>query len=190
MNLRHHLSSTLFLLAISAAPAGASTITYNILFGGSDAPTQGTFTWNNVTDTFSNFTVTWNGTTFNLTASANSPTISPTDTCTGGATGAIAAFDLLNPPCTGSDPTTNTVWYGSGSTIFEVTDNFNAKSGWTCIETGDSDCSGNAVAPGGILGIDPVPEPTTLALVLMGAGFVMRKRLVWLRDAVLDYRKA
>src|ERR1035438_3957196 len=61
--------------AVSSATAG--TITYNINFTttGGLAPLSGTFTYDLTLNTFTNFLVTWDGTTFDLRSEANSPGI-------------------------------------------------------------------------------------------------------------------
>ena len=63
--------------AICAPAAHAGTLTtYNITFtGGSPNPTMGSFTYDSTNPQFSNYTVIWDGITFDLTSSANSPTI-------------------------------------------------------------------------------------------------------------------
>jgi hypothetical protein len=191
MNLRHYLSATAVLLAVTAAPAGATTIEYEINFGGGVGAPSGSFFYNNVTDTFSGFTVTYDGTVFNLTSSANAPVIGGTGgACTGGATGGAASFALFTT-CLGSNPSVNTVWYGT-STIFEIT-NYGtvASTDFTCVESGDATCMMGAPPLPLVDGIDPIPEPSSWALVLMGSGLglVMRRRLVRLREALLDSRR-
>lgn len=173
MNLRRYLSSTLLLLAISAAPAAATTIEYEINFGGG----SGSFFYNNVTDTFSNFTVTYDGNVFNLTSSANAPIINGTGgTCTGGATGGAATFALFQSPCIGGDENVNTVWFPISTTAFVFTNEYMATSDYTCVESGDATCTAPAGSPGGLIeGIDPIPEPSSCVLVLVGFGLMMRK---------------
>ena len=190
MNLRHYLSATAVLLAITAVPAAATTIEYEINFGGGVGAPSGSFTYNNVTDTFSGFTVTYLGNVFNLTASANNPIINGTGgSCVGGATGAAAAFALFQAPCLGSDETVDTVWFPIGTTAFVFTNEYLSVSNYTCVESGDSTCMAPAGNPGGpIDGIDPIPEPASCMLVLVGFGLMMRKskRMFRRREALLD----
>jgi hypothetical protein len=194
MNLRHYLSATALLLAITAAPAAATTIEYEINFGGGSGAPSGSFTYNNVTDTFTNFTVTYLGNVFNLTSSANNPIINGTGgSCVGGATGAAAAFALFQAACLGGDESVDTVWFPISTTAFAFTNEYLSSSNYTCVEQGDATCMAPAGMPGGpIDGIDPIPEPSSWALVLVGSGlgFVMRKRLVWLREALSVRRSA
>src|SRR5215831_7688655 len=77
-------------------PVTASVMHYNISFAGvadlvSILPTAGSFDYDAAHPTFTNFVVVWNGVPFDLTSSANSPSIfgSPT-TCT--STGAALSF--------------------------------------------------------------------------------------------------
>jgi len=171
---RHVLSATLFLLAISTGPVLAEPVPYTIDFGGTNAPTSGSFDYDSSTFTFTDFSVTWDSTVFNLTSSANDPIIVGTDPCLGGATGGLASFKLLTS-CTGSDINTNTIWFGHLSpTEFQITDEFNAVTNWGCIETNTPGCITPYTVPGGlILGISQVPEPAYGSLVLVGIGLLL-----------------
>lgn len=189
MTLRHSLSATLLLLVIAAAPAAATTLSYVIDFEGANAPTSASFTYNSTTSTFTNFSIVWDGHTFTLTGSANSPVLNGTDPCLGGSTGGAATFKLLTS-CVGSNSSTNTVWFGNLSVPdFLITDNFNATSNWTCVESGMPSCASGATSPDGLIeGITAIPEPSSLALGLAGLGWMMRKRLVGRRESRWNYR--
>ena len=74
------LSLLLFLSCIGAVPAAHSApIQYNLIFSGTNIPigtnipTSGSFVFDAVTNTFSDFSIVWNTLTFDLTGSANSP---------------------------------------------------------------------------------------------------------------------
>jgi hypothetical protein len=190
MKLRHCLGATLFLLGIAAGPAAATTLSYVIDFTGTNAPTSASFTYNSTTSTFTNFSIVWDGHTFSLTGSANSPVINGTDPCLGGSTGGAATFKLLTS-CIGGDATTNTVWFGNLSVPdFLITDNFDATSNWTCVESGQASCASGAISPDGLIeGITAIPEPSSLALGLIGLGWMMRKRLAGRRESRWNYRR-
>jgi hypothetical protein len=81
-----------------ALPAKADVLTtYDISFtGSSPLPTSGSFTYDSTNPNFSNFTVVWDGISFDLTASANNPaSYFGAPACSNGNTGAAAAFALL-----------------------------------------------------------------------------------------------
>ncbi|MBL8699879.1 MAG: hypothetical protein JNK67_15985 [Alphaproteobacteria bacterium] len=87
-------------MLISAAPSAAAPIHYDIDFtlsSGSIAPTSGGFDYDGATGVFSNFVVQWNGLTFDMTGSANSPIVLGTIYQTEcGVTGAALAFAFLS----------------------------------------------------------------------------------------------
>ncbi len=96
------------------APVSASVMHFNISFAGvgdlvSMLPTAGSFDYDAAHPTFSNFIVVWNGVPFDLTSSANSPSIfgSPT-TCT--STGAALSFDALTGAACALSPVGDTGW--------------------------------------------------------------------------------
>src|SRR5215471_9359283 len=71
------LSAVIVLLLTAAAPASGAT-NYAINFttsSGSPAPLSGSFTYDSTTAVFTNFLVTWNGHTYDLTAAANHVTL-------------------------------------------------------------------------------------------------------------------
>ncbi len=96
------------LFAQAAAPAArAGSITnYTINFTTSSgtAPTSGSFTYNSTIPQFSNFFVTWDGITFNLTGSANNP-FTGSSGCSGEASTAAYAFEIMSQTVTGCPST-------------------------------------------------------------------------------------
>lgn len=95
-------SILLALVTGGGAAARAGAITYNINFTGTDDGLPvGSFTYDAAVPAFTNFLVQWNGLTFDLTSSANSPfddgATGPA--CLGGLTGAAAGFAWMNPGC-------------------------------------------------------------------------------------------
>jgi hypothetical protein len=98
----------------NVAPVSASVMHFNISFAGvgdlvSILPTAGSFDYDTADPTFSNFIVVWNGVPFDLTSSANSPSIfgSPT-TCT--STGAALSFDVLTGAACALSPVGDIGW--------------------------------------------------------------------------------
>lgn len=87
-------------LAVTATPAFATPITYDINFSlssGTLLPSSGAFSWDPVTSTFTNLDVVFDGYDFPLTSFANLMPFAPhTDACFAGATTAPEeVFDLL-----------------------------------------------------------------------------------------------
>lgn len=87
-----------------ALPSLASPIQYTINFSATSGalPTSGGFVYDAATTTFSNFQVTWQAITFDLTSTANSgPDFGITPGACGIASGASGSFQMLSgPPCT------------------------------------------------------------------------------------------
>jgi hypothetical protein len=92
------------LFVASAAPLAraGSIINYTITFATSTGtnPTSGSFTYNSTTPQFSNFLVTWDGITFNLTSSANNPSTDSSG-CSGEASTPAYAFEIMSQTVTG-----------------------------------------------------------------------------------------
>jgi hypothetical protein len=100
------LTLTPLALLLAAVPALAAT-TYEINFTvtdplGAPSPTSGSFTWDG--STFSNFTVKWQGITFDLTASANAPALLGATGCNGEASTPSYGFILITQTATGCKP--------------------------------------------------------------------------------------
>lgn len=176
----------LLLAAIGAPHAQADVMTnYTISFSGTGTlPTSGSFTYDSTTPAFSSFIVVWDGLTFNLTSAANSPgIIGPTPpACISGDSGAAASFQLLTN-CGG--PTTE--WQANPQEtfvnfIFLTPETSSAcENGHDCI--GFSANASSSTFEGGYgtfsVAATTAPEPSSLALMLLGLGlvFVMRKRI-------------
>lgn len=183
----------LLLVAALGAPNAQATdiITdYTITFTGSPGtllPTAGSFEYDATTQSFLDFLVVWNGTTFDLTSSANSPDVLnlPPDcvSISGPSDGAQLSLLLLsNCPLTNA----NAAWIGSNQNeglLPETTFDFYAPEG------GSSSIDvGAQLAPNGVDALASgswtieetvaTPEPTTLILMLTGfmLVFVLRKR--------------
>lgn len=74
--------------------------TYTINFTGTTPLPTGSFTYDPDTKLFSNFLVTWNGTQFDLTSSANSLVFPPVYlTCLDSSTPITATFDFMKGSC-------------------------------------------------------------------------------------------
>lgn len=115
-----------FLLAAAfgaaAAKPGPINYTINFTTTAGVGPTAGAFTYDAATSTFTNFLVTWDGLSFNLTSSANAPgSLGNVPSCVGG-TGPAAAFALLNGACVPPDPGVTVNWQASN--VGPTTDGF------------------------------------------------------------------
>ncbi|HTW67953.1 MAG TPA: PEP-CTERM sorting domain-containing protein [Bryobacteraceae bacterium] len=114
MNRPRFCAIILFIATCGATAALADTITtYDINFtgtGGGPPPSAGSFTYDSTTQTFSDFTVTWENLLFTLTGSANNPDILGTVPCLNGATGAAASFALLSSACSSPSAPFETSW--------------------------------------------------------------------------------
>ena len=94
---------TLLFVASAAPLARADSITnYTITFTTSTGtpPTSGSFTYNSTTPQFSDFFVSWDGITYNLTASANNPFTGGSG-CSGESSTAAYTFEILSQTVTG-----------------------------------------------------------------------------------------
>jgi hypothetical protein len=158
--------------AAFALPTHADTITtYTINFtttSGSPTPLSGSFTYDSTTPLFTDFLVTWNGNTFNLTAEANSPTTGSSG-CLGEASSPAYGFSMMSTSlnCGGL---TSFVWSGfagegtGGAGIFDfivgttVGDDFISAGG---IGSGTPTASGTYA-------IVATPEAATYSLMLVG----------------------
>lgn len=197
-NVTRFLGGMLLLAAISAVPASATLITYEIDFSaasiGSGPTPTGTFTWNTSTDMFTSFMVSWNGHNFNLLSSANAPFVSPTDPCSGATSNPGSPSDTFalfssSPGCAGGSINTNTYWAATSS-AFAISDNRVSSNDYLCIDNTASNCAENFTAEGLISGITAIPEPSSWALALVGLGWVVRKRFVRLREPLLQRPRA
>ncbi len=85
---------------VLTVPLVASSIDYEIAFTGASNPGDiaaptGSFTYDTDAQTFTNFSVNWDGIAFDFTASANAPSLGATG-CDGEASSAAYAFQILN----------------------------------------------------------------------------------------------
>lgn len=96
------LTACAFLLVIFCSLRVRADVltTYDISFtltSGTLLPTSGSFTYDSTTPQFTNFIVDWDSLVFNLTSSANNPTVvGSTPACVGTNTGAAATFAILS----------------------------------------------------------------------------------------------
>ena len=170
-----------FALSFAAPNVHADTVTnYTINFtGGSPLPTSGSFTYDSTVPAFSNFIVVWDGLTFNLTSSANNPTVvPPLPGCIPAGTGPAESFALLSGCASGTwaaPPGLGTFAIGIppiGSCCpsppqFSI---FSSVGPSFSNDFGSGSYSIAAVA---------TPEPSSLALMLSGVGLVFGMRKRW-----------
>ena len=110
-------------LAISAPSARAQTVTYDINFTNTipadgPSPSSGSFEYNYLTGSFVRFTVVWDGLTFDLTSSANNPSItSGPPACIGAATGPAATLALMTQCDIANPATTSTYWHAINTNL-------------------------------------------------------------------------
>ena len=92
---------SVFIAAAGMEAAVPNRVSYDIHFTATRgvAPTDGSFVYDSSTQSFSNFEVAWQGLVFNLTSSANSPTIDGSPPCLKDLTGGAATFALLDGKC-------------------------------------------------------------------------------------------
>jgi len=165
----------IFGLALFGAMPAHSSTTYTIAFTATvgPTPTSGSFTYDSTLTTFTAFQVVWAGTTtFDLKALANNPTITGTPPCIGGSTGAAATFLVMTACANGQwDYVTESI--GPGAFDF-----FDYGTGGNYSIATDPNCSNNCLAnQAGNYVATATPEPGTSALMLIGLGWLMRKRI-------------
>jgi hypothetical protein len=186
MRLKVGVISLLALFGTPAIAAADSIISYEIDFSlaaGSPAPTSGSFDYDPslATDPFSNFVVEWDGLTFDLTSSANDPSILNAPTCINGATGAAATFQLLTE-CP-SD-----LWNWSINNFapdFALGLDYETGPNYLDLRTVTSTSlnltSGAYGTLSSVTTPEAIPESSTVIFMLIGLGLLMRNRLA--RDA-------
>jgi hypothetical protein len=169
------------LLALGAIPALAAPLYYTIdstILSTHDiyAPMTGSFDYDpTLTDSFTNFTVGWDGLTFDLTASANNPTLYAASTCIGGATGAAATFAFLN--CGNG-----AAWYAAEDTttgigfVTLIGRDTPGGANTATIQAGPSLSDSNIADSGTFTIAQAVPEPRSYALMLIGLCVLTGKR--------------
>ncbi|HEV1287499.1 MAG TPA: PEP-CTERM sorting domain-containing protein [Bryobacteraceae bacterium] len=174
------LSIAVSLLAlVGAIPARSSAVYYTIDFtatyGGTTVPDSGSFYYDSAVPAFTDFWVVWQGTTFDLTSLADAPTILGAPPCIGGNTGAAATFLVMTACPTAS---WNYVTESFGPGAFEFIDyQGDGSAGNNFYIATDPNCSNNCVANQGGTFVSAAPEPGTTALMLIGFGWLLRKRI-------------
>jgi len=189
--MRHQLGISILLMAAFGPPAAMADLmdltTYTINFTGNGLlPTAGSFTFDPDTPKFSNFLVTWDGTIFDLTSSANAPTIFGPPPCIGLATGAAATYILLSGGCPSSG-TEGSGWTATFTTTGQIdffTDDLLDPTNFVDVRGGSVTAGVDTARGGGNWAISSsataVPEPSALILLLttlLSVAFVARKRI-------------
>jgi hypothetical protein len=186
----HKLGITALLIASFGAPAALADIpdlkTYTINFtttSGSPSPTTGTFTYDPDTATFTAFTVEWDGLSFDLTASANSPTVGfSIPSCITG-TGGAASFALMTGSCAPPPSFGQTDWQADASG-HDATFGFITEVMGCCdlvVYGNASPIDAPTVHAFGTWTVtqqtSPVPEPSSLILLAPVCALLARRRI-------------
>jgi hypothetical protein len=165
----------LLLIAVSL-PVRASSVNYTISFttsAGSPGPTSGSFTYDSSTGTFSNFVVAWDGYSFDLTSSANSPFDVHPSGCTGEASTGAFAFEILSKTLT-CPSAPEYFWFGQprvGPTQGFVFEDEVSASAYDQIGT-FLPATGATDSAEGSWTISAVTTPEPSELLLLGSGLV------------------
>jgi len=188
MNFRKTTWTAALVLLGAACTLQAGAINYTINFvGESDLLPTGSFTYDAAAPLFTNFIVSWDGLTFDLTASANAPNDvgAGGPACLGGLAGPAAGFAWMNPGC----QTFPVGWAGDATPVGN-----NVIGAFDFLE---SDSNRQITAPhvDGTNAIDddtgrqgtftisaasstsPTPEPATFGVILGGLGLLVLRRI-------------
>lgn len=163
------MKSSLFVvwLGLVSVSATAAPILYNINFTTTSgiAPTTGSFTYDSAIPAFTSFTVVWNGLTFDLTSSANTPFLD--GACDTPAADPGDLFRILSGEC----GTNEKAWYaivgGGFATYTQIGD-------FTYPDLGYANAYlptlPNAIQQGGqgTYTISAVPEPASIVSAVIG----------------------
>jgi PEP-CTERM motif len=170
---------TLLFLAFLAPGARADSYTIDFtLLGGNLAPTSGAFDYDPATNQFTNFTVVWDGFTFDLTSSANTVTL------TGGSPSCVSAFSgpqavlAMLTTCAASQPI---IWSAGDFLGYESFDMNDVGNGIQEADVSDgflnSQSDGLSGYGGAVASPIATPEPSSMALLCAGVAlaFALRK---------------
>jgi hypothetical protein len=189
MRLSHSILGLVGFAALCTPPAKADLMdatAYVIHFTanspGDLLPTAGSFTYDPDTHVFSSFFVTWDGVTLDITARANSPTVFTPPGCVGLLTGGAASFAFLSGACDSPPAGEVTLWNGAASRAGGPA-GFNYLTGdQACVNNDPANCkvfmsfgqaggaADNRATGQGTWSIEPVPEPSSILLMLTAAG--------------------
>jgi hypothetical protein len=182
--MRLHFGIGALLIAACAAPVAFGDVdtTYDITFTGPGTlPASGSFTYDSTNPSFSDFTVTYEGYLYDLTAEANAPTFSGTLPCVG--SGAAATFALLSGAC--APPLFSPEWIGENDPSANYFEFFEQTTeeipSEISITDSESPVGGTDSPSNGEFIISDVPEPTSLVFLLTAlipVVFVARKRML------------
>jgi len=176
-NMKHWSGLAIVCLTLIAASTATAASSYEINFSGSNPlPTSGTFTYDPTTATFSDFTVIWDGLTFDLTNSANNPAIgNAAPACVGSGTPGSQTFALLSGACDGPAQEF-TGWEAlddSGVSYLDFeTEIINGIYFDSLTDSGLNQGQGSTGFTTGSFSITAVPEPSTTGMVICGLALV------------------
>ncbi len=154
--------------------AAASPVLYTLNFTGGTPDATGSFDYDAslTSNPFSAFTVTWEGTTFNLTSAANTAPLD-TETCAA-STGAAEIFQSLTAPGCGVGGTSSEDWYADIQFNEIGIDIYGAAPSVSEVE--DTTNNGNPVTSGTVQATSTAPEPATWGLVIAGGAVIAWRR--------------
>lgn len=170
-------------LLLSLPFCEASVLQYTLNLGpgnpGGGTPT-GSFTYNTVTKSFETFDVTFLGLSFDLTSSANAPSVtSPPPTCLGGLTGAEGFYTGLTQGCANSGWRYEFV-SSTATSFFAINIRLGTGSAFAGTGTPSAQLSSFSNAGGSVgaptLVTATVPEPALVLPVALVLGLLVARR--------------